>query len=214
MLCTHSADAVDSYYEVLDGETETWDIVSGKVALVVRSQVDCADRIVTKSTTDPMIEGMVQTILDPFNAYQQPDQGGEGHIFSILQPLSMSSSTLHTSPGHPISSFARTRTSTVTQLPTLNGVNSTSESAQPNVDDDSTPKRRHGKDKLSWISERSGTKSDGDAIRPESDLPADAADDAVSTHSDSTRSDASSHRHSPRHDASIPGLDHDTARWQ
>ena len=199
---------------MLDGEVETWDSVSGKVALVVRSQVDSADRIVSKSTSDPTIEGMVQTILDPFNAYQTPDQAGEGHIFSILQPLSLSSS-IHTSPGHPISSFARTRTSTVTQVPTSNGSHDPQpDSHSTNNDDEDTPKRQHGKDKMSWISERSETHtiqpSHGDTSKD--DLTNDH-DDASSVASDKVSIRSSKTRTSRRAD-SILGLDNDTARWQ
>lgn len=180
----------------------------------MRSQVDSADRIVSKSTSDPTIEGMVQTILDPFNAYQTPDQGGEGHIFSILQPLSLSSS-IHTSPGHPISSFARTRTSTVTQVPTLDGAHKPQpDSRSTNNDDEDTPRRQHGKDKMSWISER----SEPHTIQPSQDdvsrhnLTNDN-DDASSVVSDKVSTRSSKSRSSRRAE-SILGLDNDTARWQ
>lgn len=74
-----------------------------------------------------MIESMVQTILDPFNAYALPKDQEEGHIFSILTPLAAVSSpggtglyssataagaaTMGGSNHHPAHTLARTRTS-------------------------------------------------------------------------------------------------------
>ena len=150
-------------------------MLAGKVALVVRSQIDSADRIVTKGSADQVIEEMVGTILDPFNAYGlPPHEQQEGHIFSILPPLGINSpatSSNDNSPNHPSSGLARTRvnllSSTVTQ------VNDSATEASPastarwaeeqkrrasgqgaaTTDSDATPKRRGRADQLSWISE-------------------------------------------------------------
>lgn len=149
------------YQEVLEGEEENWNTVAGKVALVVRSQIDAADRVVTKGTSDSIIESMVQSIPDPFNAYGQPSE--EGHIFSILPPLGITSPASSTaSPQHPATGLARSKFSHT------NSSNSVLESspastarwaqdqkqrmANSNSEDMETPKRER-KDRLSWISE-------------------------------------------------------------
>lgn len=200
-------------------------MVAGKVALVVRSQIDSADRIVTKSTSDAMIEGMVQTILDPFNAYQQPDQGGEGHIFSVLQPLSIASSS-HTSPkhppSHPVASLARSRTSTSPQVDmSQNNAPQNSSNAQATYkwaeeqqdlatnaaqpDSDVTPRRRLGKDQLSWMSNEhdSGSRSGAHHDSPsKQDFNDEAARRTIPASASGTESPSD-----------IPGLDEDSARW-
>ena len=193
----------DYYTEVLTGEQETWDMLAGKVSLVVRSQIDSADRIVTKGSSDPVIEEMVQAILDPFNAYGLPSsEQGEGHIFSILPPLGISSpatSSNEQSPNHPSSGLARTRvnlsSSTVTQV---NGSTITESSpastarwaeeqkrraSGQGMDNDATPKRRGRADQLSWISE-----GEDDAVEGgKKDKDIDAGQDIL----ESTQTDAS-----------------------
>jgi len=152
----------DFYQEVLEGEEENWNVVAGKVALVVRSQIDAADRVVTKGTSDTIIESMVQSIPDPFNAYGQPSE--EGHIFSILPPLGIASPASSTaSPQHPATGLARSK------FNHTNSSNSVLESSPATTarwaqdqkqrlanggsdDVDQTPKRER-KDRLSWISE-------------------------------------------------------------
>lgn len=152
----------DFYHETLTGEQENWEAIAAKVALVVRSQIDAADRVVTKGTSDSIIEGMVQTILDPFNAYGQPSE--EGHIFSILPPLGIASPASSSgSPHHPATGLARSRLSSAP----MNNSNTESSPATTarwaqdqkqrmvkggDEDHDVTP-RRERKDQLSWISE-------------------------------------------------------------
>lgn len=157
----------DFYQEVLEGEEENWNTIAGKVALIVRSQIDAADRIVTKGTSDSIIESMVQTILDPFNAYGQPSE--EGHIFSILPPLGIASpASSNASPQHPATGLARSKFSHMNSSSSVLENNSSSSSPATTArwaqeqqkqrlvnndeDTDRTPKRER-KDRLSWISE-------------------------------------------------------------
>lgn len=157
----------DFYQEVLEGEEENWNTIAGKVALIVRSQIDAADRIVTKGTSDSIIESMVQTILDPFNAYGQPSE--EGHIFSILPPLGIASpASSNASPQHPATGLARSKFSHMNSSSSVLENNSSSSSPATTArwaqeqqkqrlvnndeDADRTPKRER-KDRLSWISE-------------------------------------------------------------
>lgn len=157
----------DFYQEVLEGEEENWNVIAGKVALIVRSQIDAADRIVTKGTSDSIIESMVQSIPDPFNAYGQPSE--EGHIFSILPPLGIASpASSNASPQHPATGLARSKFSHTNSSSSVleNSPATTARWAQEqqkqrlagsgaggNEDDaDRTPKRER-KDRLSWISE-------------------------------------------------------------
>lgn len=137
-----------------------------------------------------MIESMVQHILDPFNAYGSAKGEDEGHIFSILPPLSLSSPANSSgSPGkqHPVQGLARTKTSgssammgtgTPTRGPAgENGVETPAKTARwaaeqqtrrgapfANEDDEdgATPRgnRRLGKDQLSWIAERESNASE------------------------------------------------------
>lgn len=156
----------DFYQEVLEGEEENWNTIAGKVALIVRSQIDAADRIVTKGTSDSIIESMVQTILDPFNAYGQPSE--EGHIFSILPPLGIASpASSNASPQHPATGLARSKFSHMNSSSSVLENNSSSSPATTarwaqeqqkqrlvnnDEDADRTPKRER-KERLSWISE-------------------------------------------------------------
>lgn len=155
----------DFYQEVLEGEEENWNVVAGKVALVVRSQIDAADRVVTKGTSDTIIESMVQSIPDPFNAYGQPSE--EGHIFSILPPLGIASpASSNASPQHPATGLARSKFNHTNSSSSVleNSPATTARWAQDQkqrltngsstvIDDaDQTPKRER-KDRLSWISE-------------------------------------------------------------
>ncbi|KDQ64821.1 hypothetical protein JAAARDRAFT_52752 [Jaapia argillacea MUCL 33604] len=74
------------YQEVLEHEEEVWDVVQGKVSLVVRSTLDTFDRFTAKAS-DPVIEPMLQSVPDPFDSYGPPQ--AEDQIFSILAPLSI-----------------------------------------------------------------------------------------------------------------------------
>ncbi|KAJ3563008.1 hypothetical protein NP233_g9221 [Leucocoprinus birnbaumii] len=74
------------YQEILEHEEEVWDVVQNKVCIVVRSSMDVFDRFTAKAS-DPIIEPMLQSVPDPFDAYGPPQS--EDQIFSILAPLSI-----------------------------------------------------------------------------------------------------------------------------
>jgi hypothetical protein len=92
-------DAIKAAYheEVLEGEDEVshketmrpladqqiWDTVLGKVAFVARSQLDFYEKLAGKAS-DPILEPLVMSIPDPFDAYGPPKE--EGQIFSVLAP--------------------------------------------------------------------------------------------------------------------------------
>ncbi|WVQ83624.1 hypothetical protein IAT38_005765 [Cryptococcus sp. DSM 104549] len=85
-----------SYHEeVLEGEDEVWETVLGKVAFVVRSQLDFYEKIAGKAS-DPILEPLVMSIPDPFDAYGPPKE--EGQIFSVLAPLGLLDSSAPQSP--------------------------------------------------------------------------------------------------------------------
>ncbi|ORX33655.1 hypothetical protein BD324DRAFT_209742 [Kockovaella imperatae] len=85
-------DAIKAGYheEVLEGEDEVWDKILGKVAFVVRSQLDFYEKIAGK-TSDPILEPLVMSIPDPFDSYGPPKE--EGQIISVLSPLGLMDST-------------------------------------------------------------------------------------------------------------------------
>ncbi|KAF8592539.1 hypothetical protein K439DRAFT_1324244 [Ramaria rubella] len=90
---------VSHYNQILDHEEEIWDVVAGKVCLVVRSSLDVFDRVTAKSS-DSVLETMVQSIPDPFDSYGPPKK--EGQLFSILTPLAMTPDTeSSTDSSHP-----------------------------------------------------------------------------------------------------------------
>ncbi|KAL8280318.1 hypothetical protein RQP46_007235 [Phenoliferia psychrophenolica] len=78
-----------SYYsETLEHETETWGMIGGKVALLLRSTLDLADRLSSKATSDPVIELMLAEHPDPFDSYR-PESHEDRDVFTILPPLGM-----------------------------------------------------------------------------------------------------------------------------
>jgi len=87
------------YAEIVEHEEEVWDVVQGKMCLVVRSTLDVYDKFTSKAS-DPVIEPMLQSVPDPFDSYGPPQS--EDQIFSILPPLSIMpnapSSTSTTTP--------------------------------------------------------------------------------------------------------------------
>lgn len=87
------------YQEVLEHEEEVWDVVQGKISLVVRSTMDVFDRFTSKAS-DPVIEPMLQSVPDPFDSYGPPT--AEDQIFSILPPLSMLSTAPASSSPSPM----------------------------------------------------------------------------------------------------------------
>lgn len=78
-------DSIKAAYheEVLESEEEVWETVLGRVAFVIRSQLDFYEKIAGKAS-DPILEPMVMSIPDPFDAYGPPKE--EGQIFSVLAP--------------------------------------------------------------------------------------------------------------------------------
>lgn len=80
------------YMDVLQSEEHTWDLVAQNVMLLVRAQVDMADRLSSKAVQDPVLESLMAHIPDPFQSYGPPKR--ENELFSILQPT-------HSSPSAP-----------------------------------------------------------------------------------------------------------------
>ncbi|KAJ7095172.1 hypothetical protein B0H15DRAFT_95051 [Mycena belliarum] len=77
---------VAHYMEIVEHEEEVWDVVQGKICIVMRSTMDVFDKFTAKAS-DPVIEPMLQSIPDPFDSYGPPQS--EDQIFSILAPLSI-----------------------------------------------------------------------------------------------------------------------------
>ncbi|KAI9510445.1 hypothetical protein F5148DRAFT_1010917 [Russula earlei] len=103
------------YAEIVEHEEEVWDVVQGKICLVVRSSLDVFDRLTSKAS-DPVIEPMLQSIPDPFDSYGQAHS--EDQIFSILPPLSILAPS--PSPG-PLTATPQTVTSDVFAIGTSAG---------------------------------------------------------------------------------------------
>ncbi|KAG8834816.1 hypothetical protein FRC17_006924, partial [Serendipita sp. 399] len=76
------------YMQILEHEAEVWNTVLDKTSLVVRSSLDIFERLSAKSS-DPMLEPLMQSVLDPFDAYGPTKS--ENEIFSILPPLAIMS---------------------------------------------------------------------------------------------------------------------------
>lgn len=74
------------YTDVLDNEEQTWAFLASKVMLLVRAQIDVADRLSAKAVSDPVLESMMASIPDPFGLYGPPKRDDE--LFTILQPAS------------------------------------------------------------------------------------------------------------------------------
>ncbi|KAJ7047589.1 hypothetical protein C8F04DRAFT_13670 [Mycena alexandri] len=74
------------YQEIVEHEEEVWDVVQGKICVVMRSTMDVFDKFTAKAS-DPVIEPMLQSIPDAFDSYGPPQ--AEDQIFSILAPLSI-----------------------------------------------------------------------------------------------------------------------------
>ncbi|KAF9468950.1 hypothetical protein BDZ94DRAFT_1286864 [Collybia nuda] len=83
------------YKEIIEHEEQVWEVVQGKICVVVRSTMDVFDRFTAKSS-DPIIEPMLQSVPDPFDSYGPPQ--AEDQIFSILAPLSIMTSSHSSSP--------------------------------------------------------------------------------------------------------------------
>ncbi|BEJ13341.1 hypothetical protein CspHIS471_0305150 [Cutaneotrichosporon sp. HIS471] len=84
--------------EVLEAEEEAWETVLSKVAFVIRSQLDFYEKIAGKAS-DPVLEPLVMSIPDPFDAYGPPKE--EGQIFSVLSPLHIDSNPTSPLPNLP-----------------------------------------------------------------------------------------------------------------
>jgi hypothetical protein len=55
----------------------------GKVAFVIRSQLDFYEKLAGKAS-DPILEPLVSSIPDPFDSYGPPKE--DGQLFSVLAP--------------------------------------------------------------------------------------------------------------------------------
>ncbi|KAJ3729077.1 hypothetical protein DFJ43DRAFT_501878 [Lentinula guzmanii] len=116
---------VGHYAEIVEHEEEVWDVVQGKMCLVVRSTLDVYDKFTSKAS-DPIIEPMLQTVPDPFDSYGPPQS--EDQIFSILPPLSI----MPSAPSSTTTPSTRTPELEHTEgLPSA--LNSTSWSQNPNT---------------------------------------------------------------------------------
>ncbi|GBE79248.1 Protein IVY1 [Sparassis crispa] len=109
------------YQEIVEHEEEVWDVVQGKVCLVVRFTLDVFDRFTSKAS-DPIIEPMLQSVPDPFDVYGPPPS--KDQIFSILPPLSVIANAPSSSPS-PL-------TSSTPELEGSDGVASGKNSWAPN----------------------------------------------------------------------------------
>ncbi|KAK7060314.1 hypothetical protein VNI00_001079 [Paramarasmius palmivorus] len=105
------------YQEIVEHEEEVWDVVQGKVCLVVRSTLDVFDRFTSKAS-DPIIEPMLQAVPDPFDSYGMSQS--EDQIFSILPRLSIIPS---------VTSSTTTPLTRTPELENLEGLPSSSTSA-------------------------------------------------------------------------------------
>ncbi|KAJ7117379.1 hypothetical protein C8R43DRAFT_1091176 [Mycena crocata] len=87
------------YQEIVEHEEEVWDVVQGKICIVMRSTMDVFDKFTAKAT-DPVIQPMLETVPDAFDSYGPPQS--EDQIFSILAPLSIMTTSnapsVHASP--------------------------------------------------------------------------------------------------------------------
>ncbi|KZT12949.1 uncharacterized protein LAESUDRAFT_740202 [Laetiporus sulphureus 93-53] len=110
------------YQEIIEHEERVWDFVQGKVCYVVRSTLDIFDRFTSKAS-DPVIEPMLQTVPDPFDAYGPPPS--EDQIFTILPPLSVIANAPSSTPS-PL-------TSTATELDSSDGIPSAKSSWTPST---------------------------------------------------------------------------------
>ncbi|KAN0097689.1 hypothetical protein V8E55_002135 [Tylopilus felleus] len=86
---------VQHYREIMEHEEEVWNVVQTKVCVVVRSTMDVFDRFTAKAS-DPILEPMLQSIPDPFDAYGPPQ--AEDQIFTILPPLAVIANAPSPSP--------------------------------------------------------------------------------------------------------------------
>lgn len=73
-------------HETLENETETWGMIEGKVAHLLRSTLDLSDRLASKATSDPTLERLLAEHPDPFDSYR-PETEEPRDLFSVLPPL-------------------------------------------------------------------------------------------------------------------------------
>ncbi|KAJ7086666.1 hypothetical protein C8R44DRAFT_721375 [Mycena epipterygia] len=133
------------YQEIVEHEEEVWDVVQGKICIVMRSTMDVFDKFTAKAS-DPVIEPMLQSIPDAFDSYGPPQS--EDQIFSILAPLSiMTTSNVPSSNSSPMPTPVP-ELDPVEGLPSMSSThawmapssaNVAFPSAPPEWDDDNTP---------------------------------------------------------------------------
>ncbi|KAI0049590.1 hypothetical protein FA95DRAFT_1488816 [Auriscalpium vulgare] len=129
------------YEEIIEHEEEVWDVVQGKMSVVVRSTLDVFDRFTAKAS-DPVLEPMLQSVPDPFDSYGQ--QQSEDQIFSILPPLSIMGPSSSPSPsaGTPRTEFVEFSAATPVTWVQGNGVSYSDPSSEwADAPSSSTPPR-------------------------------------------------------------------------
>ncbi|WFC97073.1 hypothetical protein MBRA1_003738 [Malassezia brasiliensis] len=80
------------YTDTLEYEEQTWDFLASKVGLLVRAQIEIAERLSAKASSDPVLESVTAAIPDPFHTYGPPKR--EDQLFTILQPSTVTSQGL------------------------------------------------------------------------------------------------------------------------
>ncbi|KAI3614636.1 hypothetical protein CBS9595_003907 [Malassezia furfur] len=80
------------YTDALEYEEQTWDFLASKVGLLVRAQIEIAERLSAKASSDPVLESVTAAIPDPFHTYGPPKR--EDQLFTILQPSPVTSQGL------------------------------------------------------------------------------------------------------------------------
>ncbi|GAA5833450.1 hypothetical protein JCM9279_001527 [Rhodotorula babjevae] len=193
-----------SYYsEVLEGETDMWSMIGGKVSLLVRSTLDLADRLASKATTDPVIESMLNEHPDPFDSYRL-DRAEEKAVLTILPPMNLgtgpSSAAMskNNSAAEPLVKDARQHgqghvatTSSATPRQLTNAPVSVSDVLglnQPDVDDGESSSRRAQPPQAAPTQDDAGLRSSPSSTchsRRASHDPAQAAEPATSSASSS-----------------------------
>lgn len=66
---------------------QVWETVLGKVAFIVRSQLEFFEKIAGKAS-DPILEPLVMSIPDPFDSYGPPKE--DEQTLSVLAPYVIS----------------------------------------------------------------------------------------------------------------------------
>ncbi|KAI3623542.1 hypothetical protein CBS14141_003803 [Malassezia furfur] len=63
------------YTDALEYEEQTWDFLASKVGLLVRAQIEIAERLSAKASSDPVLESVTAAIPDPFHTHRRGRHG-------------------------------------------------------------------------------------------------------------------------------------------